>query len=187
VGNELVGVTPSAALSGKGTEHFFGTIEREMGKVEVCVAALGVDRAMGYTGEVARVVVREGTSSGLAMEKMVLRDVTNHGDEVAAAESHETPFIPEVSGLLQNHPNPFNPTTEITYDVAVSGEVRIEVFDVTGHRVRTLVSGRKDVGRYVIEWNGKDEKGSEVHTGVYFYRMTAPGYVSPAKKMLLLK
>jgi len=49
------------------------------------------------------------------------------------------------------------------------------------------VSGPADMGRHVIEWNGQDENGSTVHTGVYFYRMSAPGYVSPAKKMLLLK
>jgi hypothetical protein len=113
--------------------------------------------------------------------------VTNQGDEVVVAESHETPFIPAVSALMQNHPNPFNPVTQITYDVAVAGQVTIEIYDVSGHRVRTLVSGPADMGRHVIEWNGQDENGSTVHTGVYFYRMSAPGYVSPAKKMLLLK
>jgi hypothetical protein len=187
VGNELVEVKASAGLSGKGSEHFFGTIEREMGNVEVCVAALGVDVPFEYTGEVARVVVREEGSNGVKVEKVVLRDVTNQGDEVVVAESHETPFIPAVSALMQNHPNPFNPVTQITYDVAVAGQVTIEIYDVSGHRVRTLVSGPADMGRHVIEWNGQDENGSTVHTGVYFYRMSAPGYVSPAKKMLLLK
>jgi len=163
-------------------------IERESGVAELCVAALGIDRPFEYTGEVARVVVRETVATPVRIASVDLRDLNNNGDEVTLpGDGGETPYVPVVSGLMQNHPNPFNPVTTITYDVAVSGAVRIEIYDVSGHRVRTLVSGPKDAGRHVIEWNGRDENGSTVHTGVYFYRMTAPGYVSPAKKMLLLK
>jgi flagellar hook assembly protein FlgD len=95
--------------------------------------------------------------------------------------------MPSVSGLMQNHPNPFNPTTTIAYDVAEAGHVTIEVYDVSGRLVQRLVNAHKDAGRHQASWNGRDMNGSSVHTGVYFYRMSAPGYQSPAKKMLLLK
>jgi hypothetical protein len=53
--------------------------------------------------------------------------------------------------------------------------------------VRTLVNQHRNVGRYEVEWDGRNASGTPVHTGVYFYRMSAPGYTSQAKKMLLLK
>jgi hypothetical protein len=189
-GNELVEVRSSTSLTGKGSEHFFGTIEREAGKVELCVASLGVNRSFNFTGEVARIVVREGSGvpALVQLEKADVRDVNNRRDEVTVTnDGRETPAVPTVSALLQNHPNPFNPTTTITFDVSASGQVRVDIYDVSGRLVRSLVNDRKDAGRYTVDWNGRDANGSQVHTGVYFYRMTAPGYTSPAKKMVLLK
>ena len=187
-GNALESVTSSRGLTGKGSEHFFGVIEQESGVVEICVAALGVNSPFEYTGEVARVVVRETTEGAVQLKTVDLRDINNGRDEVTLpGGGGETPFIPVTTALMQNHPNPFNPTTTITFDVAVAGDVRIEIYDVSGSLVRTLVSGSKGVGRHVTTWDGHDSNGSQVHTGVYFYRMTAPGYTSQAKKMLLLK
>ncbi len=107
--------------------------------------------------------------------------------DLLAAADGEVPYIPAKTALLQNYPNPFNPTTAIAYDVATAGQVRIEIYDVTGALVRTLVNEEKGVGRYTATWDGRDGRGGQVHTGVYFYRMTAPAYRSPARKMLLLK
>jgi hypothetical protein len=187
VGNELIELKASRHLTGKAGEHFFGTIERGSGEVEICVAALGVDKAFEYTGEVARVVVRETGGVGATLSKADLRDTRNRRDEVALGDGGETPNLPSVSGLMQNHPNPFNPTTTIAYDVATAGHVTVEVYDVSGRLVRRLVNTHKDAGRHEVSWDGRDMRGSSVHTGVYFYRMNAPGYQSPAKKMLLLK
>ncbi len=188
VGNEIESVTASKDLTGKSSEHFFGVIERGGGVTEICVAALGVDRAFNHTGEVARVVVWERTASPIQLKSADLRDLNNQRDDATLpGGGAETPFIPTTSAVMQNHPNPFNPTTAITYDVAAAGPVQIEIFDVSGHRIRTLVSGHKSAGRYTATWDGRDGNGTEVHSGVYFYRMTAPGYTSPAKKMLLLK
>jgi hypothetical protein len=108
-------------------------------------------------------------------------------DCTVAAAGGEVPYIPVTTALLQNYPNPFNPTTTIAYDVATAGRIRIEIYDVTGALVRTLVNEEKGVGRHTATWDGRDGRGSQVHTGVYFCRMTAPGYQSPARKMLLLK
>jgi hypothetical protein len=187
-GNALESVTASREMTGKGSDHFFGVIERESGVVELCAAALGVDAPFAYTGEVARVVVREQTTGAVQLKTVDLRDLNNNKDEVTLpGQGGETPFVPVTTALMQNHPNPFNPTTTITFDVAVAGDVRIEIYDVSGTLVRTLVNGSQGVGRHVATWDGRDGTGNQVHTGVYFCRMTAPGYTSQAKKMLLLK
>ena len=187
-GNALEGVTASREMAGKATEHFFGLIEQESGVVEICVAALGIDAPFKYTGEVARVVVRETAEGAVQLKTVDLRDLNNNKSEVVLpGTGGETPYIPVTTALLQNHPNPFNPTTTIPFDVAVTGDVRIEIYDVSGSLVRTLVNGEKGIGRHLATWDGRDSAGNQVHTGVYFYRMTAPGYTSQAKKMLLLK
>jgi hypothetical protein len=188
LGNELVEVRASGALTGKGSEHFFGTIEREMGQMEICVAALGVDVPLVHTGEVARVVIRQGSTDPAAarLTGVDLRDLNNRKDEIEITTPGQT-YVPKVSALLQNVPNPFNPTTRIVYDVANAGRVRIEIYDVSGRMVRTLVDEHRGAGRYEVEWDGRNVQGTPVHTGVYFYRMSAPGYTSQARKMLLLK
>jgi hypothetical protein len=90
--------------------------------------------------------------------------------------------------LSQNHPNPFNPTTEIEYVVpdGAPENVAIVVYDVAGARIRTLVDRRVAPGRHTVVWDGRDHNGSTVGTGVYFYRMQQAGFTE-TKKMLLLK
>ena len=101
------------------------------------------------------------------------------GDDFEAA----MPFSFQVS---QNYPNPFNPATSIEYGVATRACVTLEVFNMLGQCVRTLVSETKSAGLYHTEWNGIDDAGKPVSTGVYLYRFTA-GDVVQTKKMLLLK
>jgi len=90
--------------------------------------------------------------------------------------------------LEQNTPNPFNPTTQIAYSVpdGARAHVSLVIYDVTGAKVRTLVNESKGAGRFVATWDGRDDRGSLVRSGVYFYRLTQPGYVA-TKKMVLLK
>jgi flagellar hook assembly protein FlgD len=89
--------------------------------------------------------------------------------------------------LKQNYPNPFNPGTMIGFEVPADGPVNLAVYNVLGQKVRTLVDQRDYVvGRYELEWDGCDDSGTRVSTGVYFYRLTA-GDQSLTKKMLLLK
>ena len=95
--------------------------------------------------------------------------------------------VPLVSGLAQNIPNPFNPITTIRYDVTVGGaDVSIVVFDVAGRVVRTLVNEHRGPGAGSVQWNGDDDHGQRVASGVYFYRMRAGSFVD-TKKMVLLK
>jgi hypothetical protein len=94
--------------------------------------------------------------------------------------------------LGQNYPNPFNPTTKIEYwvpEAVRTGErasVNVIVYDVSGARVRTLVSGPKAAGHYVAQWDGRNDRGNVVGSGIYFYRMTTAGFAS-TRKMVLLK
>jgi hypothetical protein len=94
--------------------------------------------------------------------------------------------IPDVYALHQNSPNPFNPITAIKYDMPKAGDVQISVFNVLGQRVTDLVNGYQEAGSHEVVWNGKDDGGSSVASGIYFYRIKTSEF-SDTKKMLLLK
>ncbi|MCK4774875.1 MAG: choice-of-anchor B family protein, partial [Candidatus Krumholzibacteria bacterium] len=95
---------------------------------------------------------------------------------------------PPSSFVLQhNYPNPFNPTTTIDYDVPASGgHVTLLIYDVSGRLVRTMVNGTQTPGRKTVTWDGRSNRGQMVATGVYFYRMTAPGFAK-TRKMVMMK
>lgn len=88
--------------------------------------------------------------------------------------------------LLPNYPNPFNPTTTITYSVPTHCRVTIHIFDVAGNFVRTILSAEQPPGRYTIHWNGLNDRGHEVASGTYFCCLTA-GKQSLSRKMLLMR
>jgi hypothetical protein len=94
-----------------------------------------------------------------------------------------TAVAPREYSLSQNYPNPFNPTTVITYSLKESGEVRLELFDVLGRKVATLVNARQEAGSYTYSFNAARYGLS---TGMYFYRLQSGGFVA-TKKMLLVK
>jgi M6 family metalloprotease-like protein len=104
-----------------------------------------------------------------------IRGTTGVGDLPAIAFS-----------LKQNYPNPFNPSTTIDYSVAKTSPVEIAIFDVNGRRVKTLFSGIKTQGIYKAVWNGKNDRGTSVASGLYFYRLIA-GDFTQIKKMILLR
>ncbi len=98
----------------------------------------------------------------------------------------DNPLIPEEFEVSQNYPNPFNPETQIDYALPKAAKVSITIYNLTGQRVRTLVSQNQGSGRYTITWDGTDESGARVSSGIYFYRFTA-GTVSLSKSMMLIK
>jgi hypothetical protein len=93
---------------------------------------------------------------------------------------------PRSNQLMANYPNPFNPSTTIRYELAARTKVELKVYDVSGAVVRTLVNEVKSAGAYSLAWNGRDDHGQPVSSGVYFYRMIA-GDFSDVRKMTLLK
>ena len=89
--------------------------------------------------------------------------------------------------LRQNAPNPFNPTTEISFVVPDGGaNVALRVYDITGRLVRTLVEGNEPAGTRSVTWSGENDRGQPVPSGTYFYHLTGPSF-SEKKKMVLLK
>ncbi len=94
--------------------------------------------------------------------------------------------IPLAFNLVQNYPNPFNPTTSIDYEVAKRGVVTIAIYNMLGQRIKTLVDEVKPAGRYSIRWNGTNDNGLAVSSGLYFYQMKAPDY-QKTLKMLFMK
>jgi hypothetical protein len=89
--------------------------------------------------------------------------------------------MPKTFSLEQNYPNPFNPSTKITYSVARESKVRLEVFDILGRKVATLVNEARNPGNYTVEFDA-----SELVSGVYIYRLSTPE-LTFSKKMMLVK
>ncbi len=95
--------------------------------------------------------------------------------------------VPElVTELAGNFPNPFNPETNIAFSLAETSDVRIDVFNIKGQKVKTLVNEKLDKGNHSIIWGGEDNLDKQVSSGIYFYKMKAGRYTS-TKKMILLK
>jgi hypothetical protein len=88
--------------------------------------------------------------------------------------------------LDQNYPNPFNPTTKIGFALSKSGQVRLEIFNILGERVKTLADQTLKAGHQTIEWDGKDDSGEEVASGIYLYRLQTKDFTQ-TKKMVLIK
>ena len=88
--------------------------------------------------------------------------------------------------LFQNYPNPFNPTTTISYTISQSGNVEITIFNVTGQLIKTIQKKHDSAGSYSTEWDGKNNQGISVATGLYIYQAKF-GNSLLAKKMLIIK
>ncbi len=107
--------------------------------------------------------------------------VTASGVELYGGDSRPTSFT-----LSQNYPNPFNPRTQIRFDLPVRTHVNLVVYNVLGQRVNTLVDEVLSRGQYVVDWDGADQGGSAVSSGIYFYRIEAETFTE-TRKMVLLK
>jgi len=89
--------------------------------------------------------------------------------------------------LLQNEPNPFNPSTVIAYEMAKGGHVTVAVFDISGRLIRTLVNADQPAGIHQVRWDGGLDSGAHAASGAYFYRIKFPSGAASTKKMILLK
>lgn len=96
------------------------------------------------------------------------------------------PVTPIKFTLSGNYPNPFNPTTTISYSIPSDGNVKLAIFNIKGQKVKTLVTGTQPAGSYNVTWDGKDENDRPVSSGMYFYKLNSSGKTA-VKKMLLLK
>jgi Peptidase family C25/Propeptide_C25/Carboxypeptidase regulatory-like domain/Secretion system C-terminal sorting domain/Peptidase family C25, C terminal ig-like domain len=95
-------------------------------------------------------------------------------------------LIPLVTELEGNYPNPFNPTTVIKFGLSEAASVTLEVYNIKGEKVRTLINSGLEAKYHTVTWNGKDDSRKNVSSGVYFYKMKAGSYTS-TKKMIMMK
>jgi len=94
--------------------------------------------------------------------------------------------LPKKFALYANYPNPFNPVTTVAYDIPEASDVLLEIYNITGQRVKILVNKRQEPNRYKVQWNGTNEAGAQLSSGMYFYRIQAKDY-SSVKKLILMK
>ena len=132
-----------------------------------------------YDGANDRMVVFGGSDNTVRNDVWSLNNLSSTSTGVR-------PVAANAATLFPNHPNPFNPVTTIRFDVTARGYATLRIYDARGRAVRTLFDGDADAGATSVTWNGRDDTGHPVGSGVYFYRLeTASGTL--ARKMVLLK
>lgn len=116
-----------------------------------------------------------------------LVDVAYNGAmEIHAEKSVLLSALPEKFELAQNYPNPFNPDTRIKYQLARQSHVRLTVYNAMGQKIRTLVSKKQEAGSYEVKWDGRDQKGIPVSSGLYFYVIKTDAFKA-SRKMILMR
>ncbi|MCB0266090.1 MAG: T9SS type A sorting domain-containing protein [Calditrichia bacterium] len=89
--------------------------------------------------------------------------------------------------LEQNYPNPFNPSTRINYSIPIASDVELNIFNISGQKIRTLINKWQQMGKHSIIWNGLNNTGEQVSSGIYFYRLKTSGGTIVSRKMVLLR
>ena len=103
-----------------------------------------------------------------------------------SAINEDNKITPSEFVLSQNYPNPFNPSTEIAFTLDKRADVNLSIYNMLGQKVKTLTNGSKNAGTHTLQWNGLDDMGKNVSTGIYLYRLTS-GSKSITKKMAFMK
>ena len=115
---------------------------------------------------------------------MHLGAISSYDDRTISVENPHT--VPTFMDIRINYPNPFNPRTTIEFALNTEGFVKLKIFNITGQKVRTLASEPITAGNHTIRWDGKNNFGQAVSSGVYIARISMGGHVA-AKSMLLMK
>lgn len=146
---------------------------------DIMLGIPGLDEAIGGFRVYYRCAVDPTYDCPLAKETPGM-----DGDEMMLLDD---PGLPRLFGLEQNVPNPFNPSTDISFVVPAGGaDVSLRIYDGAGKLVRTLLDGYQPSGTRTVTWNGTNDLGRPVASGVYYYQMVSPDF-SAKKKMVLLK
>jgi hypothetical protein len=129
--------------------------------------------------DTAYVVMSTNAPTTPVVNVEVSRDVTVVGLEDILG-------IPKTYAVSQNYPNPFNPNTTIRYQLPMHSQVKLSVYNVLGQRVRTLLDNQVEAGYHVVEWDGMNDAGNQIASGVYIYRFEAGDY-RRTLKMIMMK
>ena len=191
---EFVSVAPAdedlLKSTGGETPMFFHRMLAD-GQVEVANGLVN-GTAVSGGGDIVRFVFRVlyefEDNARFEIANGLVFDPTNLTNPAVVAGVLELQSTPREFALHQNFPNPFNPDTTIKYDLAESADVTLQIYNVLGQVVRTLVASEaQNAGRYQIRWNGMDDRGVPVSSGVYFYQISAEGKFQQVQKLMLLK
>jgi hypothetical protein len=107
-------------------------------------------------------------------------------DQSAVGITETQSAVPKQYFMFPAYPNPFNPSTTIRYQLPQAADVKLEIFNTLGQTVHTLVNSRVEAGYHEVRWNGRDDSGIQMPSGVYMYRIEAKDF-QQVKKMLLMK
>jgi hypothetical protein len=156
-------------------------------EVSKCSQSIDVPRnAKGLEKLVLKIQITGSPQSASFQLPLTLMDSAgNRWDFKALAQMASR--VPETYRLLQNYPNPFNPTTTIRYSLAGKKltQTELSIFNVLGQKVRTLVDEPQTAGSYSVQWDGRDDQGQKVSSGVYFYRLSSGDFVGTGKMLLI--
>ncbi len=113
-------------------------------------------------------------------------DPVSTEDVIILNVEDENALNPVITELIGNYPNPFNPDTKISFSLATSDNVRLDIFNTKGQKIRTLVDSEMEAGYHTVIWDGRNDNKTEVGSGIYFYRMESDTY-STTRKMIMIK
>ncbi|UCE08206.1 MAG: right-handed parallel beta-helix repeat-containing protein, partial [bacterium] len=174
-----------AVRQGELTQAFTLTDSKESpGIIRVNLSSpLDIGKNSGSIYELlARVKNSSDTTIVIRLENLVFRDQIENEYAVAPVEGHfvissvkdektESSILPEKIALYQNYPNPFNPITTIRFDLPKTSRISLKIYNMLGQEIRTLYDGMMIVGAHHVVWDGKDDHGIKMSSGLYFYRL----------------
>lgn len=173
--------------TGDGVPGLFISSNNQPGQV-----ALGAMNVNGQTGrgegglvELAFEMQGQPRETDFQISDGVLVDLSGKLNAVNRVDVGAFDLKPAVFDLEQNKPNPFNPSTTIAFQLPEAGKVTLSIYNILGQEVQRLVNDFRDAGRHTVVWNGKDELGRQVASGLYVYRLESTAGVQTRRMMLL--
>lgn len=187
VGEEVVGSITGANINGHSDHYTLGSIEGYeflttpgWYRLEVW----GTSESDGLMANTDGLIDVNPTENGTTYNQLIVR-VEDASDNVTSLHDENMQTLPEAHSVSQNFPNPFNPTTTINYSLPSDQFVSIKIYNINGQEIRTLLRRSQPQGEYSITWNGEDDRGNSVSSGVYFFQVTAGEYKMSIKITLL--
>ena len=182
---DLVGrIVPQKTERSEKMQLFYGYSDGQLNVGLICLQGENVIAA--GEGTIIKLETSDGMIAQVELATAIVVDRQAQELEVTIEKGSGSALLPSSYALGQNYPNPFNPTTLIQYSLPRASEVRIEIFNILGRKVKTLVDGYQVAGRYEVGWNSTDDNDQAVASGVYLYRISA-GEFSETRKMVLMK
>ena len=174
----------------------FGAVAKEVvpGRIGNETVISEDDRVAAEAVTYAASLLSDGDSENDELAKTIC-DLINNGQMIQSGVIPESPEryksataggMPILYSLEQNYPNPFNPVTEISYMLPTACHVELCVYNLLGQRIKLLVNDYQTAGQKTVSWDGSDDHGNSVASGVYFYRLII-GESEDTKKMILMK